>query len=93
MAKAVIGTLAMFEQPLSPSALRRRADRHYFEQITLEELQQERNAIFSATPEDIRHYAGLLKTVTEQNFFSVVGNDSKMKSAQAIFGRLEELVK
>ncbi|MNO37125.1 Peptidase M16C associated [compost metagenome] len=93
MAKAVIGTLAMFEQPLSPSALRRRADRHYFEQITLEELQRERNEILSATPEDIRQYAGLLKAVAEQNYFSVVGNDSKMKPVQALFGSLEELVR
>ncbi|MNW60881.1 hypothetical protein D3C74_389040 [compost metagenome] len=93
MTKAIIGTLAMFEQPLSPSAIRRRADRHYFEQITADELQRERNEIFSATPGDIRYYAGLLKAVAEQNFFSVVGNDSKMKSAQAIFGSLEELVR
>ncbi|MBT2291717.1 insulinase family protein [Paenibacillus albidus] len=92
MTKAIIGTLAMLDQPLSPSAQGRRADRHYFEQITGEELQQERNEILSATPEDIRQYAGLLQAVAEQNYFSVVGNESKMKSAQALFGSLEELV-
>ncbi|MBW4080737.1 insulinase family protein [Paenibacillus sp. S150] len=93
MTKAIIGTLAMFEQPLSPSAQGRRADRHYFEQITARELQQERDEILSATPGDIRQYAGLLKAVAEQNYFSVVGNDSKMRPAQALFGSLEELVR
>ncbi|WP_379152659.1 insulinase family protein [Paenibacillus sp. sgz5001063] len=93
MTKAIIGTLAMFEQPLSPSGQGRRADRYYFEQITAEELQQERNEILSATPEDIRQYAGLLKAVADKNYYSVVGNESRMKSAQDLFGSLEELVR
>ncbi|MGN7759817.1 insulinase family protein [Paenibacillus sp. 22594] len=93
MTKSIIGTLAMFDQPLSISAQRRRADRHFFEQITGEELQQERNEILSTTPEDIREYSGLLKAVAEKNYFSVVGNETRMKSAQALFGSLEELVR
>lgn len=93
MTKAIIGTLSMLDQPLSPSAQGRRADRHYFEQVTGAELQQERDEILSTTPDDIRQYADLLKTVTEQNYFTVVGNASKLKSAQGIFGSLEELVK
>lgn len=93
MTKAIIGTLAMVDQPLSPSVQGREADRHYFEQVTGEDLQQERNEILSATSEDIRQYAGLLQAVTEQNYFCVVGNGSKLKSVRAIFGSLEELVK
>jgi hypothetical protein len=93
MTKAIIGTLSMLDQPLSPSAQGRRADRHYFEQVTEAELQQERDAILSTTPEDIRQYADLLKVVTEQNYFTVVGNASKLKSKKELFGSLEELVK
>lgn len=92
MTKAIIGTLSMLDQPLSPSAQGRRADRHYFEQITWAELQQERDEILSTTPDDIRQYAELLKSVTEQNYFTVVGNASKMKLAAGLFGSLEELV-
>lgn len=93
MTKAIIGTLSMLDQPLSPSAQGRRADRHYFEQVTEAELQQERDEILSTTPEDIRQYTDLLKAVTEQNYFAVVGNASKLKSKTALFGKLEELVK
>lgn len=93
MTKAIIGTLSMLDQPLSPSAQGRRADRHYFEQVTEAELQQERDEILSTTPEDIRQYTELLKAVTEQNYFTVVGNASKLKSTKALFGSLEELVK
>ncbi len=92
MTKAIIGTLSMLDQPLSPSAQGRRADRHYFEQVTGAELQQERDEILSTTPEDIRQYADLLKAVTEQNYFTVVGNESKLKSTKVLFGHLEELV-
>jgi Zn-dependent M16 (insulinase) family peptidase len=92
MTKAIIGTLSMLDQPLSPSAQGRRADRHYFEQVTGAELQQERDEILSTTPEDIRQYADLLKAVTEQNYFTVVGNESKLKSTKVLFGNLEELV-
>ncbi|MEK3737802.1 MULTISPECIES: insulinase family protein [unclassified Paenibacillus] len=92
MTKAVIGTLSMLDQPLSPSAQGRRADRHYFEQVTGAELQQERDEILSTTPEDIRQYADLLKAVTEQNYFTVVGNASKLESKKVLFGNLEELV-
>ncbi|OKP91624.1 peptidase M16 [Paenibacillus helianthi] len=93
MTKSIIGTLAMFDQPLSLSAQRRQADRHYFEHITGEELQQERDEILSTTPGDIREYAGLLKAVAEKNYLSVVGNETRMKAAQALFGSLEELVR
>lgn len=92
MTKAIIGTLSMLDQPLSPSAQGRRGDRHYFEQVTQAELQQERDEILSTTPEDIRQYAELLKSVAEQNYFTVVGNASKMKLAKSLFGSLEELV-
>lgn len=92
MTKAIIGTLSMLDQPLSPSAQGRRADRHYFEQVTGAELQQERDEILSTTPEDIRQYTDLLKAVTEQNYFTVVGNESKLKSTKGLFGNLEELV-
>ncbi|ETT57653.1 peptidase M16 [Paenibacillus odorifer] len=92
MTKAVIGTLSMLDQPLSPSAQGRRADRYYFEQVTGAELQQERDEILSTTPEDIRQYADLLKAVTEQNYFTVVGNASKLESKKVLFGNLEELV-
>ncbi|MDH6369933.1 Zn-dependent M16 (insulinase) family peptidase [Paenibacillus sp. PastF-3] len=93
MTKAIIGTLSMLDQPLSPSAQGRRADRHYFEQVMEAEMQQERDEILSTTPEDIRQYTDLLKAVTEQNYFTVVGNASKLKSSKALFGSLEELVK
>jgi len=93
MTKAIIGTLSMLDQPLSPSAQGRRADRHYFEQVTEAELQQERDEILSTTPEDIRQYTDLLKAVTEKNYFTVVGNATKLKSTKALFGSLEELVK
>lgn len=93
MTKAIIGTLSMLDQPLSPNAQGQRADRHYFEQVTTHELQQERDEILSTTPEDIRQYADLLKAITQQNYFTVVGNASKLKSAQHVFGSLEELVK
>lgn len=93
MERAIIGTLAMLDQPLSPGAQGRQADRHYFEQITAEDLQQERNEILSATAGDMRSYAGLLRAVTQQNYFCVVGGESKLKSASGAFGSLEELVK
>ncbi|NQX48640.1 insulinase family protein [Paenibacillus tritici] len=93
MESAIIGTLAMLDQPLSPGAQGRQADRYYFEQISAEDLQQERNEILSATAEDIRSYAGLLQAVTQQNYFCVVGNEAKLKSASGLFGSLEELVK
>lgn len=93
MTKAIIGTLAMVDQPLSPGAQGRQADRHYFEQITAADLQQERNEILSTTSGDIRQYAGLLQAVTQQNYFCVVGNESKLKSVRDLFGSLEELVK
>lgn len=93
MEGAVIGTLAMLDQPLSPGAQGRQADRYYFEQLSAEDLQRERNEILSATAADIRSYAELLKDVAAQNYLCVVGNEAKLKSASGLFGSLEELVK
>lgn len=93
MEGAIIGTLAMMDQPLSPGAQGRQADRYYFEQLSAEDLQRERDEILAATAADIRSYAGLLQAVAAQNYLCVVGNEAKLKSASGLFGSLEELVK
>lgn len=93
MEGAIIGTLAMLDQPLSPGAQGRQADRYYFEQLSAEDLQRERDEILSATAADIRSYASLLQAVASQNYLCVVGNEAKLKSASGLFGSLEELVK
>jgi hypothetical protein len=60
----------------------------YFKGITQEDIQKERNEVLSTTAEDIRNYARLIENVIKQNFYCVVGGETKVNENKELFHKI-----
>lgn len=91
MTKYVIGTISDMDVPLLPSAKGSKGLSAYFSGVTEEMLQKERDEVLSATVEDIRGLAGIVKAVLETGSLCVVGNAKQIEDAKDMFGEIKNL--
>ena len=91
MTKFVIGTISDLDTPLTPSIRGSRGLSAYLSSVTQEMLQKERDQVLSATVEDIRALADIVKAVLDTGAFCVVGNEDKIEGAKDLFGETKNL--
>lgn len=91
MTKYVIGAISDMDTPLSPSAKGARGLSAYFSGVTQEMLQKERDEVLSATVEDVRALAKLVKAILDTGSLCVVGNASQIEGEKELFGTIESL--
>ncbi len=91
MTRFIIGTVARLDRPLTPSSEGDAAVRYYFEKVSQQQLQRDRNAVLSTTPEDIRAMKKLVADVLEQKVYCVYGNQEKIETQQDLFDELVKL--
>lgn len=91
MTKYIIGTVSELDVPLNPAAQGSRSLNAYFSGITTEEMQQERDEILSAAPEQIRALAPLMRAILEEECICVIGNEEKIKGAEDLFQTVRTL--
>lgn len=91
MTKYIIGTISDMDTPLNPAAKGARSLAAYFNQVSLEDLQKERNQVLTATPADIRHLSGIIAAILEENYLCVLGNEDKIKEQKQLFNTIENL--
>ncbi len=84
----IIGTIASIDKPLTPAQKGDQAVLNFFAKRTLAEIQNDRNAILSTTPENIRAYSKMLKDVIDKKNICVYGNSDKMLLDQSLFKEL-----
>ncbi|MCE5285992.1 MAG: insulinase family protein [Pelosinus sp.] len=84
----IIATIGKLDTPLTPYGKGDSVTRNYMRGITYADIQQERDDVLTTTPEDIRNFAKMFTELKQQNYFCVVGNESKLKENQAHFGAL-----
>ena len=56
------------------------------------DFQRERDQILSATKEDIRALAGLVKAILADNNLCVIGNETKLQDNADMFGDIKSLI-
>ena len=61
-------------------------------ELTEEELQEERNQILTAQPEDIQALGDLVEAVLKQRNICVVGSESALEKNREILKQIEPLV-
>ena len=94
MTKYIIGTISKMDAPLTVSMKGEVATSNYISNITQEDLQKERDEVLNTNPEDIRKLAGLIKSVMDENYLCVLGNERKIKiDANNIFKNLVDVFK
>ena len=92
MEKYIIGTISSLDTPLTPSLFGAVSMRAYLSGMTSEDLQRERDEVLSATAEDIRKTAPLLKAVTSGDLFCVVGSESSIRKHEDLFQSVKSLL-
>jgi len=93
MTRYIIGTVAELDYPLTPSQKGEQAFRWYFEGVTRDELQSDRNAVLTTTAEDIRNMSDPIARIVDKQVYCVYGNDSKVSANKSLFKNLVKLQK
>lgn len=91
MTKYIIGTVSDLDTPLTPAMKGSRSLSAYFSGLTFEQLQKERDEVLSATPEQIRALAPLVRAVLADDALCVIGNEEKIRKERALFGSISML--
>lgn len=91
MTKYVIGTISGVDIPLTYSLHLDRAVTIYVMGLTEEDRQLHRDQILDVTVEDIRALAPVVKAVLDDNYYCVVGSQSKVQEQKAIFSSIKNV--
>jgi len=91
MTQYIIGAFAELDVPLTASAKGRRSRDAYMRGMTMEMLQEERDDVLNATPEDIRGLAEYIRAFMDEDCLCVVGNEQKIKAEADQFEKIESL--
>ncbi len=91
MTRYIIGTVSRMDDPLTPSQKGNLAVRRYFEKISKDDIQKERNAVLSTTIKDIKNFEKLVSDILAQDAFCVYGNEDKIQLNKDLFGKLIKL--
>ena len=92
MTKYIIGTVSDLDTPLNPSAKGVRSMMAYMQDLTMEDIQRERDEVLNATEEDIRGLKDMIAAVLGDGNLCVIGNEETLKANGELFGTLEDLV-
>lgn len=92
MDKYVIGAVSEMDVPMTPNTLGSVSMTAYLSGITQEMLQKERDEVLSATSEDIRRLAPLVREVMSQDNICVVGSETAIRNAEDVFSKVENLL-
>ncbi|MBU3158914.1 insulinase family protein [Clostridium frigoris] len=93
MTKYIIGTISELDSPLTPSMKGERATAYYIRGITEEQRQKEREEVLSTNSDDIISFKTLLSDIIKENYFCVLGNETKLKDNKEIFTKLVNVFK
>jgi Zn-dependent M16 (insulinase) family peptidase len=84
----IISTIGKLDTPLTPYGKGASITKNYMRGVTYDDIQKERAEVLATTPEDIRNFAKMFAELKQQNYFCVVGNETKLKENQEHFGAL-----
>ena len=91
MTKYIIGTISDMDTPMNPSTKGDRSMAAYLQDITYEELQQERDQVIGAQAQDIRNLKDLIASVLDENNLCVIGNEGVLQEQKEMFFELKHL--
>ena len=91
MTKYIIGTVSDLDTPLTPFMKGQRSLSAYMSGLSPETVQKERDEVLSATPEQIRALAPLVRSILEEQAICVIGNEEKIKADEDLFMNIQRL--
>ena len=91
MTKFIIGTIGAIDTPMTPDMKGRFSLSCYMSGVDGDWVQRRRDAILSASCEDIRRLAGAVRKVTEAGNICVVGSESDIEREGNLFTEVKNL--
>jgi len=91
MTKYVIGTISDMDVPFPPSTRGNRGLSAYLSGVDKEMMEKEREEVLTATQDDIRSLASLVKAVLNTGSLCVIGNEEKIEADKDLFGETKNL--
>lgn len=91
MTKYIIGAISALDVPLPPASKGSRSISAYLTGVTDADIQQERDEVLAATPEDIRALEPLVKSILSDDCICVIGNEDMLTKEAELFLHLEDL--
>lgn len=91
MTQYIIGAISELDTPLTAAGKGIRSRGFYFAGITPEMLQQSRNEILDAEPEQIRGLAEYIRAFMQDGYLCVVGNEQMIRAEEKLFMHIENL--
>lgn len=88
----IIGAVSELDMPMNPAAKGLYSLSGYMTGLTNEDMQKERDELLTATAGDLRHMADYIRAFMEEDCLCVVGNAEKIKAAESLFDKVENLV-
>lgn len=92
MTNHIIGTIGNIDAPLDPNQKGSIADMYYISNITDEDLQKERDEILNTKSEDIVSYTDMIEKAMKENYYCVVGSESKINENKDLFNSVKSAV-
>ena len=92
MDKFIIGTIGRVYEPLTVSQKGEKAVSNYICNVTYEDTQREKDEILNTTLDEMKEYTNMIKEGMNENYCTVVGNESKIKENSSIFNKIEKLI-
>lgn len=88
----IIGAVSDLDMPMNPAAKGLFSLSGFMTDLTVSDLQKERDELLHTTAEDLRKTADYIRAFMEEDCLCVVGNAEKIEEAGALFDRIENLV-
>lgn len=92
LTKYIIGAIGMLDTPLSPKDKGARSFIAYLQNVTYEDLKQERHEVLNVTLDDIKALKPLIEKALNDNALCVIGNENKIEDSK-IFKEKKNLFK
>ena len=89
--KFIIGAISELDVPMNPATKGTRSLAAYLANVTLEDIQKEREELLTVTVEKIRELHAYIEAFMEDECLCVVGNEEKIQEQSSIFMNVEGL--
>ncbi len=88
MTRFIIGTISKMDGPTTASQRGSIAVNRYFKKTTHQSLKDERNAVLTTKPADLKAMSKMVKDILSQDAICVFGNQEKIKTNKNVFRKI-----
>lgn len=93
LTKFVIGAISRVDSAMTAKGKGMLSTANYISGITQELLQKDRDDILTTNVETLKGLAKLVRDIMVQDYYCVYGNDTKIKSSEALFNSIKQFSK